>query len=325
MSGSTDQATTREVKQVDGRGVEVIDGLTYSHAGGRSRLADLYLPNGAARPLPVIVWLHGGGWRLGDRKLGPDLTRFFAASGFAMCSIDYRLSDEAIFPAQIEDVKCAIRWLRSVSEIYRLDAAHIGLWGSSAGGHLAALAATSGPGKFETAEHANYSSTVSAVVDGYGPIDFLQIDSHRHWVGAGGDAESARLGELKPSAHPESFESLLVGGPIGERGVKVREANPITYVGSDAPPFLILHGTKDSAVPVHQSELLFNALVASGIDATLCLIDGLGHGFLNKNDWDKRAQPMEVRTVNGSTRVAASITTIEEFFRRHLLGEGDSK
>ena len=115
--------------------------LVYSHAGGRPRLLDLYLPRGSARPLPVILWLHAGGWRSGDRKQAPDLSRHFAMQGFAMASMDYRLSREATFPAQLHDVKAAVRWLRMNGERLGLDGRRIGLWGSSAGGHLATLAA----------------------------------------------------------------------------------------------------------------------------------------------------------------------------------------
>jgi acetyl esterase/lipase len=120
--------------------VEVLADLVYAEINGRQLLADLYLPKNKKEPRPVIIWLHGGGWRFGDRKLGPDFSKYFASQGFVMVSIDYRLSDEDIFPAQIHDVKTAIRWVKSIAEQYGLDGNNIGLWGSSAGGHLAALA-----------------------------------------------------------------------------------------------------------------------------------------------------------------------------------------
>ncbi len=118
--------------------------LVYASPHGKPLLADLYLPRQPPARLPVIVWLHGGGWRLGDRRLAPDLQRYFAQEGFAMASIEYRLSGEASFPAAVEDVKTAVRWLRASTDAYGLDAKRIGLWGSSSGGHLAALAALSG-------------------------------------------------------------------------------------------------------------------------------------------------------------------------------------
>jgi acetyl esterase/lipase len=212
-----------------------------------------------------------------------------------MCSIDYRLSGEAIFPAQIEDVKCAVRWLRSVASRYGLNPDRIGLWGSSSGAHLAVLAGVSGPGWFETPEHAQYSSEVSAVVDGYGPVNFTLIDEQRSQFPLLHDnAESTRIGQLTPSSDPESFESLLLGAPILTCPERVQAANPITYVKPGVPPTLILHGTKDAAIPAQQSVLLFQALAGSGTEVTLCLIEGLGHGFLNNNDWDKDKPPMQV-------------------------------
>ncbi len=141
----------------------------YSHAGSSARLADIYLPTSAAAPIPVVIWLHGGGWRFGDRHLAPDLALFAQSSGLAVVSIDYRLSDEAKFPAPVEDVKTAVRWVRSVAPNFGFDQHHVGLWGSSAGAHLAACAALSQEQDFLGDEHSGFSSAVQGVVDGYGP------------------------------------------------------------------------------------------------------------------------------------------------------------
>jgi len=270
-----------------------VNDVIYASPGDKPLLADLYLPdlpNAAARQLPVIVWLHGGGWRFGDRKLGPDLGRFFAEQGFAMVSLDYRLSGEAIFPAAVIDVKTGVRWLRSVAASYSLDATRIGLWGSSSGGHLAALAALSGRGLFEDAKssYAAYSSAVQAVVEAYAPIDFLQMDEHRDPLDRpSDDPESIQLPPGKRSADADSLESLFLGAPIKTCPELVRQANPVAHVSSGAPPFLILHGLSDTAVPAHQSELLFQTLGSAGNDVTLCLVEGLGHGFLNRNHFDQ--------------------------------------
>jgi acetyl esterase/lipase len=308
--------------------VDKIADLVYSSPRGNPLLLDLYLPQGIERPLPVIIWLHGGGWRIGDHRLAPDLSRYFARSGFAMASIDYRLSGEATFPAQLHDVKAAIRWLRAVADQYGLNREHIGLWGSSAGGHLAALAALTGSGVLEDEPIAypEQSSDVQAVVDGYGPTDFLQQDAHRDPCGApSDDPESIQLPAGKRSADADSFESLLLGAPIETRPDLVRQANPITYVRPGAPPFLILHGLSDTAVPAHQSLLLYEALAASGNDVTLYLVRGLGHGFLNRNDFDKGPpRPVIVRSTRngGPERVTdgppLTFETIEAFFRTHL-------
>jgi len=306
--------------------VSCVTDLVYSAANGKPLAADLYLPLGAEGRLPVILWLHGGAWRFGDRKLGPDLARYFAQTGFAMASIDYRLSTDAIFPAQIQDVKTAIRWLRSVAARYGLDGERIGLWGSSSGGHLAALATTSGPGTFEGAEHSEYSSSAQAVVDGYGPTDFLQMDSHRDPSGKpSDDPESIQIPPGMRTADADSPESLLLGSPVQTCPARVREANPITYVKPGLPPFLILHGLSDTGVPAHQSELLYAALAAHGNDVTLSLVEGLGHGFLNRNNFDQgppRRTIVRYRSGGGPEQVtdgpAVSFAGIEKFFREHL-------
>jgi acetyl esterase/lipase len=263
--------------------------------------------------------------------LGPDLSRHFAARGFAMASVDYRLSTDAVFPAQIRDVKTAVRWLRSVASLYGFDASRLGLWGSSSGGHLAALAATSNAGTFEEGEieHPGYWSEVQAVVDGYGPTDFLQMDGHRDPSGKpSDDPESIQLPAGASSASPGSLESLFLGAPIQSCPHLVREANPITYVRSGLAPFYILHGTSDTAVPAHQSELLYEALAAHGNDVTLCLIEGLGHGFLNRNNFDQGA-PKRVTVrhrMPGIEKIAdkppATFQSIENFFRKHLYSDG---
>lgn len=301
--------------------VKAVRDVPYAHPGGKPLLLDLFLPQQIS-PLPVIVWLHGGGWRLGDRRLAPNLERYFAQSGFAMASIEYRLSGEAIFPAAVEDVKTAVRWLRGNAASYGLDAKHIGLWGSSSGGHLAALAALSGPALFQSAasEYATDSSEVQAVVDGYGPTDFLQIDTHRLSDGeVATDPESMQLPKDLRSASPDSFESRFLGAPINTCPELVRQANPAAYAHPGTPPFLILHGLSDMAVPPHQSELLYEALAAHQNTVTLCLIEGLGHGFLNRNHLDD-GPPRRV-IVRGHASATPSLGVFDRilnFFQEHL-------
>lgn len=228
------------------------------------------------------MWLHGGGWRFGDRRLGPDLLAFAAKSGLAAVSIDYRLSDEAKFPAQVEDVKTAVRWVRSVAGHFGLDAGRIGLWGSSAGGHLAACAALSGHEQFLTSEHPGHSSEVQAVVDGYGPTNFARIDSDRAGAASiGDDAESLAIGGVLPASHPDSFESRLIGAVVGTADERVQLADPVHYMRAGCPPFLILHGQSDTLIPCSQSEYLFNALAEAGNSVTLVLFEKLKHGFFN--------------------------------------------
>lgn len=302
--------------------------LIYSATNGRFPKLDLYLPQEGKRPFPVIIWLHGGGWRFGDKRLAPDLSRYFAQSGFAMVSIDYTLSGEATFPAPIYDVKAAIRWVRHHAEQYGFDTAHIGLWGSSAGAHLGSLVALAGATALEApqAEYGEQSVEVQAVVDGYGPTDFLQMDAHRKPLPPEEeDPESVRLPPDKRTADADSFESLFIGAPIGDRPDLVQMANPVTYVKAGAPPFLIMHGLSDTAVPAHQSELLYEALVAHNNTATLYLVKNLGHGFLNRDNFD---QPPRLATVKQKRKDTPeevlenrplTFDTIETFFKVHLM------
>ncbi|MFS0778133.1 alpha/beta hydrolase [Neobacillus sp. 3P2-tot-E-2] len=310
--------------------VKVVCDLEFAAPNGKPLLLDLYLPIGGEKPLPVIVWLHGGGWRIGDRKLGPDFRVRFAERGYAMASIEYRLSGEATFPAQIYDVKAAVRWLRSSANEFGLDSDHIGLWGSSAGGHLAALAGTTGEGILENLELgcAEFSSDVQAVVDGYGPTDFLQMDAYTHnEIAVSIDPESDLLQPPRQHEDKDSPESQLLGAPIQSVPDLVKKANPISYVKNGLPPFLIMHGLSDKAVAPHQSELLYQALIAKGNEATLCLIEGLGHAFFNKNELDDN-EPYSAsirRAGDGETeyirnREIRIFEMIEEFFQKHLLG-----
>jgi acetyl esterase/lipase len=288
--------------------VDVSTELVYTVSGGRPRLLDLYIPSGAERPLPVIVWLHAGGWRSGSRKSAPDLSRHFAMHGFAMASIDYRVSGEATFPAPLHDVKAAIRWLRTNGGGYGLDGGRIGLWGASAGGHLATLAALTprdelGGSDTGASEHRDVPTDVQAVVTAYAPIDFLSMDAQRDAARIDVDDPSAFV--LPPGARTadaRSYESLLIGAPINDRPDLARAASPLTYIAAGAPPFLIVHGLSDRAVPVQQSELLQDALARCGTDVTLHLVNERGHGFLD------RAETAPPRT----------LAVIEAFFRRHL-------
>jgi acetyl esterase/lipase len=219
--------------------------------------------------MPVIVWIHGGGWRNGSKNAG-SRARGMLERGYAVVDVGYRLSGEAIFPAQVEDCKAAVRWVRASAAKYGFDPDRIGAWGSSAGGHLVAFLGTAGDvEEFSTKTNAQYSSRVQAVCDWFGPTDLLQMDEHM--------LEGSRLVHNEPG----SPESLLVGGPIQEEPYKslAGKADPITYVTKDDPPFLIMHGDKDMLVPLHQSELLLDALKKAGVGASLHVVKGGGHGL----------------------------------------------
>jgi acetyl esterase/lipase len=241
--------------------------LTFAKVDGRNLVLDIYRPEKQEGALPVVVWMFGGAFRTDNRLALADLTTWLTQHGFAVAVISYRLSGEAIFPAQVHDCKAAVRWLRANAAAYNLDAKHIGAWGVSSGGYLATmLGVTDGVKALEgDLGNGEESSCVQAVVDFYGRSDFLKMDE-------------ARLpdGQIHDSA--DSPESQLIGAPIQQVPERVREANPITYVNESAPPFLILHGTDDLLVPVNQSELLYASLKEAGVDAAFFELVGVGHG-----------------------------------------------
>jgi acetyl esterase/lipase len=312
------------------REVRFVADQVYSLAGGSARLADLYIPDATIGTCPVVIWLHGGGWRFGDRRLAPDLRTFAQRSGLAVVSIDYRLSDEVKFPAQVEDVKTAVRWVRSVAGTFGLDGGHIGLWGSSAGGHLAACAALSQEDGFLSAEHSEFSSAVQAVVDGYGPTNFGRIDADRATMPATGtDAESVAIGHVLPAADPDSFESRLLGTPVSTSPREVELADPVHYVRGGCPPLLILHGKADALIPCQQSQYLFDALSDAGNDATLVLFENLKHGFFNNPNLAResygavtvRRASLSAKGKNWDCNPDEDIPSmVSSFFRAHLAG-----
>jgi acetyl esterase/lipase len=232
------------------------------------------------------VWVHGGGWRNGSKDSGIVRLLPFARRGYVCASIDYRLSGEAIFPAQIEDCKCALRYLRAHAAELRLDPERIGAWGSSAGGHLVALLGTTGAGNAPDLEGsggwAEHSSRVQAVCDWYGPTDFLQISRFPTTI----DREA-----------PNAPEAQLIGGLVQEHPDRVARANPITYVTGHEPPFLIVHGDQDAIVPHNQSVLLYDALGST--DVTFHTLVGAGHGGPQFDH-------------------PATLQIVAEFFDRHL-------
>ncbi len=240
--------------------------LAYVSGGHPRQQLDLYLPRGSG-PLPLIVWIHGGAFRMGDK--GDRIPFEMLEQGYAIASLNYRLSQHALFPAQIEDCKAAVRWLRANATRFELDPSRFASWGESAGGHLAAMLGTAGHERsFEVGEHLEHSSSVQAVLDFFGPTDFLQMDAQRLPEGMIHDTVA-------------SPESQLVGGPIQELPAEVARANPVTYVTSEAPPFLVVHGDRDPLVPYHQSTLLVAALKAASVPVTFYTVAGGGHGHFD--------------------------------------------
>jgi acetyl esterase/lipase len=249
-------------------GVKVERNLVFAEAGGKHLKLDLYRPEQSPADTPVVVLIYGGAWMMRNQWMEVPKAQWLATQGYAAAVIDYRLSSEAQYPAQIYDCKAAVRWLRANAAKYRLDADHIGAWGESSGGHLASLLGTAGHVTALEGDlgNTNESSRVQAVVDFFGPTDFSQMTAH-----------SLPNSPIKHDS-PKAPEALLIGGAIQENPQKAELANPIRYVTRDASPFLIAHGEQDMLVPCNQSELLFEALKQAHGNVTFYKIAGAGHG-----------------------------------------------
>lgn len=271
--------------------------LVYVEGGHERHKLDLYLPEKANGPLPLLIWVHGGGWQNGSKDGCPPLRGGYIERGYAVASINYRLSGHAVFPAQIEDCKAAIRWLRAHAKEYNLDAKRFGVWGSSAGGHLVALIGTSGDVKeFNVGANLDQSDRVQAVCDYYGPTDFTVFVTTPGY---------------ESHATDSSPEAKLIGGAVMQNKDKAARVNSITYVSKDDPPFLIVHGDKDPTVPINQSQLLFEALKKAGVSAHLHTIHGAGHGgpgFAGKNIDDMVSTFFDERLRNTSAKIEALTT-----------------
>ena len=247
--------------------------LAYATISETQKL-DLYIPTSGDGPFPVIIMVHGGGFMFGDKADGGGLTGVdqLLAAGYAVASINYRLSGEAIYPAQIYDAKAAVRFLRANAETYHLDSDKFGAWGASAGGNLvSSLGTTCGVAELEGAElgNADQSSCVQAVVDWFGPIDFLKMQEQLTEAGCSANTNDA-----------SSPESKLVGEPIQTVPEKVALTNPMNYITADDVPFFIENGTADCNIPPIQNKNLADALstVIGAENVTYVSLDGAGHG-----------------------------------------------
>ncbi len=233
--------------------------LAYVPNGHKRQKLDFYAPtdrSGGPGPWPCVVYMHGGGWENGGKRGNSAFV--LCLRGYAVASIDYRLSGDAPFPAQIEDCKAAVRYLRAHAAQFNIDPKRIGASGNSAGGHLAALLGTSGSVKaFDKGAYLEQSSAVQAVVDFYGPTD---------------------LSFYGPS-QPGDILSRFIGGPTQDNKEKVQAANPITHVDAGDPPFAIFHGDADPIVPQKHSKALRDSLLRANVPVTLTIVKGGSHGF----------------------------------------------
>lgn len=247
--------------------------LAYATISDAQKL-DLYIPTTGSGPFPLVIMVHGGGFMMGDKSDGAGLTGVdqLLAAGYAVASINYRLSSEAIYPAQIYDAKAAVRFLRANAEEYQLNPDKFGAWGASAGGSLVSLLGTTcGVAELEGAElgNADQSSCVQAVIDWFGPIDFLKMDEQF-------------AGTSCPQSHDaaNSPESMLVGAAIQTVPDLVATTNPMNYITADDAPFFIENGTADCNIPPAQNKNLADALsaVIGANNVTYISLEGAGHG-----------------------------------------------
>ena len=264
---------TRVAESAEGRrrraefpDVNIVRDVVYKHVNGRDLRLDIYSPKSITHPLPVVLWIFGNRWSRGSKNHPPPLN--LMSEGYIVVSMDYRLSGEAPFPAAIEDCKAAVRWIRANATTYHFDPDHIGAWGHSAGGHLAALLGTSGGvAELEGAgDNPTLSSRVQAVCDMAGPSDILQFYE-----------AVSNSNEGMASAARSSIEQFL-GGSVEQNRAKAIAASPTTYVSKDDAPFLIIHGENDMSIPVSQSKVLASKLKAAGVPVTLIVAEDRGHG-----------------------------------------------
>ena len=258
--------------------VRMLAGIPYAgRPGSRPLELDLWLPPETDTSFPAVVFLHGGGWRLGSRHSAgpayagttPNPFELVAQSGIAVASVDYRLTGEATFPAQLHDAKAAVRWLRTRAGEIGVDPERIAAWGESAGGQLAELLGlTVGDPGLEADHGVSGSSAVSAVVAWYAPSDIAAVATD-----AGADLLDAT-----------TREAQLLGSPAVAVPDLAALASPITHVGADAPAFLLLHGRADRLISCRQSERLHDALLGARVDTRLHLYDDADHMWLGSTD-----------------------------------------
>ncbi|MGW7383906.1 alpha/beta hydrolase fold domain-containing protein [Streptomyces sp. NPDC054794] len=312
--------------------VAVTKDLAYAPAqppGTQGHLLDLYVPR-SARPVPLVVFSSGSGWLADSGRQGADkVAAQLNPYGYAVAGVAIRSSSQARFPAQLYDIKGAVRWLRGNAARYHLDPDRIAIMGDSSGGWTAAMAAVTGdvPALEGDVGTSGPSSAVQAAVPFYPPTDFLRMDAHMPDGCAAFDAEFGLTG---CHAGPGSPESRLLGCPIERCPASlVAAANPLTHIGRRrTPPFLILHGERDTVVPYDQSRLLYDKLAAAGDDARLITFPKAGHATLlgMLSDHDTREGAYEKTSVNGHGTSARPLTptwrTVVSFLDERLRPTG---
>jgi acetyl esterase/lipase len=257
--------------------IVIHEDIVYAVAEGHELKLDIAVPKYLKAPVPAIVDIPGGSWRVVNKSAEDAL--FYAKYGFIGVSITHRTSDIAVFPAAVHDCKAAIRWLRAHAKEFQIDPEKIGVFGFSSGGHLAVLLGTSGGDVFleGKGDYPDYSSSVQAVVDHFGPTDFLKMN----------DSE---LADRIDHFAADSPESLFLGGPLREKADLARLANPTQYIDPKDPPVFIGHGEMDGMVIINQSELLYEALKKAGIPTEFVRVKNADHMY-RPYKWDAEVSP----------------------------------
>jgi len=266
-------------------GVEIIRDIEYSPT---PLVLDLLRPAAHSDKLyPVVVYIHGGGFKHGSKNfISKYDDHMLPLEGFAVVSINYTLSGEAPFPAQLRDVQRALQWIRENADQYNLDADKVALIGYSAGGHLAALTGVSSDWQVLSndvvpRQKTDSLATVVAVVDYFGSIDALAGADNVFVTG-------------KKWSDPDSMVADFLGGPLFEKQDLAIKSNPVTYVTPDDPPVLMIHGDQDTSVPIRQSQIFYDALVAANVEAELMVIEDGKHGYDGAfNDESHRQRKIE--------------------------------
>jgi len=266
--------------------------LDYAGQGNARQKLDLYLPEKPVeKPLPLIAFIHGGGWEGGSKNEPGVLLHFIQLGGYAGASIGYRLTDEAKWPAQIHDVKAALRWLKAHAKDHGIDSEKIALFGISAGGHLVSLLGTSqGVAELEgSIGTAGAAPKIACVANFCGPANFLTFSGK---------------GSIIVGDKPGSALFKLFGGPMSQHPSEAKAASPVTYVSKDDPAFLHIHGTADTLVPYAQAVEFDTALDEAGVSSALLTGEGAPHVFFSPD----------------------LVSKMQVFFDHHLLGKsGDVK
>jgi acetyl esterase/lipase len=288
-------------------GVRAVLDVPYIERGHQRQRLDIFLPEKSEGRRPLVVWIHGGAWLQRSKEYCVPV--WLVEKGYVLASIGYRLSQHAVFPAQIEDCKAGIRWLRAHAAEYHFDPDRIGVWGASAGGHLVSLLGTTG----DCPDFRAATEDPSAAMVGARPKMGVSPFVGKPLEGKSGNLDqSSRVQCVVDWCGPSDLAALaapgmalrgaveqLLGGPLSKRQELARKASPLGYVSKDSAPFLIVHGDGDTTVPLLQSEMLAAALQKAGGEVTLVVLKGCPHGGPKMYN-------------------AASYKLVEAFFGKHL-------